>query len=250
MNVIDWSLPATRIGDRKRPLKEKTMKRIQLGIDKFSGKPLVISMDRSYGHDNRTRSIQSPMPTQTAGNTMGFVSTPMILDTVFSFSGRTTVPKLATSPMPTQTSRQSFALMTAKDNGSPPFMVELYGTSTVRPLIDPIGTITASGSHHALAVPEPFIITYYRNGKQSGMREPIPTVVTRQRHGLVTHGRESDINDCSFRMLGVHEIGASMSFPRDYIVLGTKREQVKQYGQAVTPPVMEWLVDKCIASLS
>lgn len=82
------------------------------------------------------------------------------------------------------------------------------------------------------------------------MREPIPTVVTRQRHGLVTHGSESDIDDCSFRMLDVHEIGASMSFPSDYVVLGTKRDQVKQYGQAVTPPVMEWLVDKCIASLS
>src|SRR5581483_8688063 len=30
-NAIDWSLPAPRIGDRPRPLKEKTLKRIRIG---------------------------------------------------------------------------------------------------------------------------------------------------------------------------------------------------------------------------
>jgi site-specific DNA-cytosine methylase len=37
---------------------------------------------------------------------------------------------------------------------------------------------------------------------------------------------------------------------REYIVLGSQKNQVKQLGNAVTPPVMQWLVEKGIESLS
>jgi DNA (cytosine-5)-methyltransferase 1 len=40
-----------------------------------------------------------------------------------------------------------------------------------------------------------------------------------------------------------------MAFPTDYIVLGNQGDQVKQYGNAVTPPVMRELVARCVASL-
>jgi len=33
-----------------------------------------------------------------------------------------------------------------------------------------------------------------------------------------------------------------------YVVLGTKREKVKQYGNAVTPPVMQMLIERCVAT--
>ena len=35
----------------------------------------------------------------------------------------------------------------------------------------------------------------------------------------------------------------------DQFCVGTKRQQVKQYGNAVTPPVMKMLVERCVASL-
>jgi DNA (cytosine-5)-methyltransferase 1 len=59
-----------------------------------------------------------------------------------------------------------------------------------------------------------------------------------------------NVEDCGFRMLEPHEIGRAMAFRDDYVVLGNKRQRVKQYGNAVTPPVMAMLIERCVASLS
>ncbi len=40
-----------------------------------------------------------------------------------------------------------------------------------------------------------------------------------------------------------------MAFPDSYIITGNKREQVRQIGNAVTPPAMTWLIRRCVASL-
>jgi DNA (cytosine-5)-methyltransferase 1 len=45
-----------------------------------------------------------------------------------------------------------------------------------------------------------------------------------------------DVDDVMFRMLTPDEIKIGMAFASDYVLLGTKREQVKQAGNAVTPP--------------
>jgi site-specific DNA-cytosine methylase len=42
-----------------------------------------------------------------------------------------------------------------------------------------------------------------------------------------------------FRMLTSEEIKTAMAFPPDYVITGNKREQVRQLGNAVTPPVMQ-----------
>jgi DNA (cytosine-5)-methyltransferase 1 len=60
---------------------------------------------------------------------------------------------------------------------------------------------------------------------------------------------ELEVEDCGFRMLQPAEIGAGMAFPSTYVVTGNKREQVKQYGNAVTPPVMSWLVGRIADAL-
>lgn len=43
-------------------------------------------------------------------------------------------------------------------------------------------------------------------------------------------------------MLKPPEIGRAMAFTDGYTVLGTQREKVRQYGNAVTPPVAEVLI--------
>jgi DNA (cytosine-5)-methyltransferase 1 len=40
-----------------------------------------------------------------------------------------------------------------------------------------------------------------------------------------------------------------MAFPDAYIVRGNKRERVKQFGNAVTPPVMQMLIERCAETL-
>ena len=53
-----------------------------------------------------------------------------------------------------------------------------------------------------------------------------------------------------FRMLEPSEIGAAMAFYRDYVVLGNKRERVRQFGNAVTPPVAEVIVSALVEAIS
>ncbi len=43
-------------------------------------------------------------------------------------------------------------------------------------------------------------------------------------------------------MLKPPEIGRAMAFADSYTVLGTQREKVRQYGNAVTPPIAEILI--------
>ena len=45
-------------------------------------------------------------------------------------------------------------------------------------------------------------------------------------------------------MLFPHEVQAAMAFEPDYIVCGTGKDKVKQLGNAVTPPAMEWLLER------
>lgn len=78
----------------------------------------------------------------------------------------------------------------------------------------------------------------------SGVDEPMPTQSIQPRHYLVQPGEIPAVEDCGFRMLQPHEVLAAMAFPKDYKVLGNKREQVKQLGNAVTPPSMEILMQR------
>jgi DNA (cytosine-5)-methyltransferase 1 len=122
-----------------------------------------------------------------------------------------------------------------------------------RPVTEPAGTITAT-DHHSLVMP--FLTDYHGQGGAQSVMEPSGTVDTRDRRGLVEAPwweTEADhawcVEDCGFRMLEPHEIGRAMAFDDAYVVLGNKRERVRQYGNAVTPPVMDEIAARCIDSL-
>ena len=57
------------------------------------------------------------------------------------------------------------------------------------------------------------------------------------------------MDDCYFRMLAPHEVGAAMAFTPDFRVWGSRKDQYLLYGNAVTPPAMKLLVDRCVATL-
>jgi len=101
------------------------------------------------------------------------------------------------------------------------------------------GTITAQ-DHHGLLVP-------YKSAPRA-TSEPVTTITAVDRIGLVPLPRV-EVEDCTFRMLQPHEIAAAMAFPADYVVLGNKRDRVRQYGNAVTPPVMRLLLERCLPTL-
>src|SRR4051812_42735379 len=56
--------------------------------------------------------------------------------------------------------------------------------------------------------------------------------------------------DVLFRILEPHEIGRGMAFADDYVVVGSKRDRVRQYGNAVTPPVAELIVSALVETIT
>lgn len=124
----------------------------------------------------------------------------------------------------------------------------------------PFSTILAGGHHHALAVPAPadrsFLIAYY--GQDSGHRlsQPLGTITTRDRYALLTlpplspADLDALLAQTGFRMLAVSEIRKAMGFPDGYELLGTKRDQVKQLGNAVTPDAATELARRAVAILN
>jgi len=312
-NAIDWALPAPRIGDRSRPLREKTLRRIRVGLEKFGRQAIMVDYvhtGRQDRHQDMVWTVDRPQRTQLGIHTHAFVTPPFLVDLAYTDDRRSTsideatatqtgqqtqalvlpfltslnhsdidrsrpitdplpaampqgnpavvVPPFLVStnyfrdsypvdrPYPTQTSGNQYGVVL------PPFLTSFYGTMQQSRLDQPVPT-QPSIDKHALVVP-PFIMSYYTrlSGQQaavSGIDETLPTVPGRAVHYLAQPGDTPTVEDCGFRMLQPHEIGAAMAFPESYIVLGNQRERVKQYGNAVTPPVMRLLVERCVAVL-
>lgn len=275
-NAIDWSIQAERIGDRKRPLKEKTMERIRYGLETYGRKPLIVTGRYTSGVECRVRDAeQEPMPTQ-SGDASHAVVFPWLVETGYTEARRTSS---LSQPTNTQTARQSlgiaspFLVKTVRQNNpaagissgaepiptqttcedvallTPAFIAELHGTSMASGVNDPLMCVAANGNHHALLSPDAFLTYYYGQQQSSGMVDPIYTVTGTDRAGLVGALENMTVDDLTFRMLQPHEIGKAMAFPGQYIVKGTNRDKVQQYGNAVTPPVMEMLLNRCVETL-
>lgn len=215
--------------------------------------------------------VGDPMPARTTRENDALVIPPLLVP-VEGRDGKTAAS--THQPMRAQTARNETGLAWL------PFIAELRGGGSVaRSVSDSLATVTASGNHHGLVTPdvpafvmrnntprggpgqmstpvsEPFrtmtttghqsLITWehllapgYGNGQ--ARPEPIGALTARDRYALV-HGQPA-VEDVLFRMLEPHEIGRAMSFADDYTVLGSKRERVRQYGNAVTPNAAEILL--------
>lgn len=278
---IDWTLPGNRIGDRKTPLADKTMARIRAGLTKFA-QPLVVPAGGTWRND--ATSVSAPMPTRTTVETDALAIPPLMIP-VEGRDGKEA--SSANGPLRTQTARAETALAwlpfiaELRGGGS---------EKKARPVSDPLCAVTASGNHHGLVTPadlpamvmrnngskgdggehctlaseplrtltaaghqslvswEHLLIPYYGNGQARTVSEPIGTLSTHDRYALVEGA--IDVDDVLFRMLQPHEIGAAMAFGHDYTVLGNKRQKVRQYGNAVTPNVMEVIVSALVEAIT
>lgn len=231
--AIDWSIPGQRIGDRAKPLADKTLARIQAGLKKFSQPvPMMVPAGGTW-RDNAV-SVGEPMATRTTRENDGLMVPPLLVP-VEGRDGKEA--RSAHDPLRTMTTRNETGLAWL------PFIAELRGGGSVaRSVTDALATVTASGNHHGLVTPESvnwqdMLVPYYSNGTARTVREPIGALSTRDRYALVRG--DVNIDDVRFRMLEPHEIGRAMSFADDYIVIGSKRDKVRQYGNAVTPNAAE-----------
>lgn len=203
---------------------------------------LVMRTDMSYkGHTaGRIKPADEPFGTVTTCQAEALVAPPLMVQVGASTyerpgSGYARVWP-GTEPLKTQTGTSGTALV-----------VPAGGTwnEEAKPDSLPFPTMTTREAY-GLA----FLSSFYGGSTcNSEVTEPCPTVTTKDRHALI-EVPVPEVEDCSFRMLEPHEIQAAMAFERNYIVKGNKRQKVRQLGNAVTPPVMAAILERCIQTLN
>ena len=134
-----------------------------------------------------------------------------------------------------------------------PFITICRGKSMSREITQPLSTQTSMINHGILSTEavNAFFSYYYGKAQSSGINDPIKTISTRDRVALVLNTPGNiEVEDCTYRMIQPHEVQRAMAFDGDYIVLGSGKDKVRQLGNAVTPPVMEWLLEKGIETFN
>lgn len=254
---IDWNVPALSIfatpqearawakkhgtGTPRRPLAEATMRRIAEGVRRFvleNPTPFLLNLT----HGGRLEPLQEPFRTITCANRgEKALVTPTLIQTGYG-----------------------------ERKGQSPRVLNLH---------EPLGTVVASGAKHALV--STFITKYYGEGYGASMDDPMPTVTTRDRFGLVrafltkfygtstgsdlsdpmhtitsggkrggghlglvtVRGQQYAISDITLRMLQPRELARAQGFGDEYILTGSKSQQVARIGNSVPPPVVEAIVN-------
>jgi DNA (cytosine-5)-methyltransferase 1 len=278
-DIIDWSLPCPSIFERARPLKEATCRRIATGLMRFvvnSGRPFIVPVTNTNWSRDRAWTADEPLRTVTTakGGEFALVSATIVGAGGGEYAGR---PRPVGQPLNTVTvhNRQAVvAAFLAQHNtgrvGHPvekpvstivgrgtqqqlvtSNLVKMRGTNIGQPTDTPLHTISAGGTHFAEI--RAFLIKYYGNESDGhGLTNPLGTVTTRDRFGLVTvmiDGNEYAIVDIGMRMLAPHELFAAQGFPSDYVIAPeidgkpmTKTAQIARCGNAVCPPLPKALV--------
>ncbi len=149
----------------------------------------------------------------------------------------------ADDPLHTVTTQDHNSLVTAH-------IMTLRNNMDGQRMDEPLYTVSAGGTHHAEVMS--FLAKYYGGDGSyaQGVDEPLHTVTTKDRFGLVTvNSVDYVITDIRMRMLQPQELFRAMGFPEDYIIDRDvdgnpypKSKQVARCGNAVTPPVPEALV--------
>lgn len=261
--AIDWTLPAERIGDRKKPLSDKTMARIREGLRRYGvADPLMVRHNTTRQGDNPgylCTPTSEPMRTLTASN-VHTVLTPrgVVLDSIRS------APIISSTdePLRTQTTAYTRSLLIpvegrdgkqAMPTGDPlrtqtcrnetGLLVPYYSASeTAKPTTSPIGTLTCVDRYG--------LVTLRNHGEVRPVSHAMATVTASGNHHGLVEVSEDDVMACRFRMLEPHEIAMGMSFPVDYLWAGTKRQRVRLAGNAVTPPAARDLVTVVAESIT
>lgn len=205
--AIDWSIEGERIGDRAKPLASKTIARIEAGLRKFR-EPMLVPAGGTWR--DGAASTWEPMSARTTRETDA------LLIPVEGREGKE--PRSAVDPMRTMTTRNETALL-----------VPYYGTGVGRPTTEPHRTMTATDRFA-------FIVPLRNNNTPKAVSEPLDTFAAAGVHHYLAEADTPAVEDCLFRMLEPHEIAAGMAFPAEYVLLGSKRAQVRQAGNAVCPP--------------
>lgn len=201
--------------------------------------PTLIQYHSETSKDGvRGQTIEDPIMTVDSSNRYGLVASFLqkYYDGGYKGAGDT-----LENPLPTVTAWDHNSVVTAN-------LIQMNNHCDGRDLRDPIPTITAGDGHFGEV--RAFLIKYYGQGTGQNIEEPLDTVTSRDRFGLVTiEGVDYQIVDIGLRMLEPKELYGCQGFPDDYIIdhdytgkTYPRSEQVRRCGNAVCPPIPAALV--------
>ena len=234
-DIIDWSIPCKSIFDRPKPLAEKSLERIFKGVIKEvidNPEPYIAPTtatitpfitEYANASSQRNMSVNEPLKTicaQVKGGHFALVE-----------------PKLE----PLCESYQE--IITSH-------LTKFRGTNLGTKASEPIPTISAGGNH--IGEVRVFLVKYYGQGVCKTINEPLDTITTKDRFGLVIvsiKGVPYQIVDIGLRMFEPYELfaahGFSPSFKISHDSRGkklSKAKQVARVGNSVPPPFSSALV--------
>lgn len=165
----------------------------------------------------RASSVEAPIPTATTRGA-GYLAQPLVLP-----QGGGGQARPVGQPVPT-----------IATDGAVGLVVPYNRTAKAQPITEPLPTLTTRAR---CGLATPFIPAAYGERKGQAPRvhsvdEPAPTICATGRVQLVEASAERV--DILFRMLEPHELAAAMGFPRDYVFVHEKKEDLtRQIGNAV-----------------
>jgi DNA (cytosine-5)-methyltransferase 1 len=259
---IDWSLPCPSIFERERELAPATLRRIAHGIKRYvldSAKPYIVRIGHTgHGDSGKARSIDEPLSTITS-KAEHLLASPTLVQTGYGErpGQAPRVPGLD-KPLGTVVNGQKHALVAA-------FLAKHYGGNETPgwPLDRSISTITTQDHHHLVTAsletgaPPPhrdevfaLLTKYYGTDQDPQLGEPLHTVTTKDRFGLVTIDCvDYYIADIGMRMLQPRELYRAQGFPDSYLIdrgadgrTLSKASQVRMCGNSVCPPLARAIV--------
>lgn len=134
------------------------------------------------------------------------------------------------------------------------------GPEMTTPAAEPIRTITTAGHQSLITWARQLLVPYYGAAEAAvPAAGPVGALTARDRYGLAQPGDidlcnadvDQIIGDVLFRMLEPHEIALAMAFDPGYkVVARTKRDKVRLYGNAVTPPVAELIISALVETIT
>lgn len=254
---IDWSIPTPSIFDTSehikekygiravRPLSDNTCKRIAAGLMRYvvnNPSPFIVKLRKgNIGH-----SIEEPLHTITSGGTHFGLAAPLMTECANTSSPRCMPANEPLRTICAQIKGGHHALIA-------PFIAKNYTGVVGSDITKPLHTVTAT-DHNSLV--SAFLTAYYGNEKNGqSVKEPIRTVVSKERFGLVTvEGVNYQIADIGFRMLQPRELFRAQGFGDNYIIDKgidehgktiklTKTAQTRMVGNSVCPPLAQALVE-------
>ena len=181
---IDWSIPCRSVFGRKKPLADNTMRRIARGLEKFTIKcaePYIVPIGygERKGQEPRVNSLNEPLST-VVSSAKQYLAEPFITPYIMVNNDNNRCKSL-NEPLPTVTTGNRNFLMT-------PHISKYYGNIVGSPVNEPLHTVTAV-DHNALTAG--YLIQYHSETAKAEVRgqalsEPIMTVDSSPRYGLIS----------------------------------------------------------------